>query len=112
MMINSIAEIEEMVDNELFSPKMKIVVQILLSAINDWPDLLDNLYDYDLAVQNFIKNTTTKKNIELALGKVDISKYAWEAESLSVLMEVFNHFEKDISIKEIISSIIPIQSSE
>lgn len=111
-MIKSIAEIEEMVDKEQFSPKMKIVVQVLLSAINDWPDPLDNFNDYDLAVKNFIKNATTKKNIELTLGKVDFSKYAWEVESLSVLLEVFDQFEEDISIKEIISSISPIQNSE
>lgn len=73
MMNSSISKIEEMLEKEKFSREMKAVVEILLSAINDWSEPIDNLYDYDLAVQNFIMNPSTKKNIELALSKVDIS---------------------------------------
>jgi hypothetical protein len=110
-MINySIEEIEELIDKEQFSPKIKVVAEIILTAINDWPNPIGNFYDYDLAVQNFIMNTTTKKNIELALSKIDISIYAWEAESFSSLLEVFDHFEKNISLKEIIENVIQEQS--
>lgn len=111
MMNYSISEIEEMLEKENFSTKMKAVVEILLSAINDWPDPIDNLYDYDLAVQKFIMNLTTKKNIELAVNKVDISKFAWEVESLSVLIEIYDYFDEDITLKQILDNIIKVQSA-
>lgn len=103
----SIFEIEELLEHDKFSGEMKIIVEILLSAINDWPSTVNYLYDFDLAVQNFIMNIPTKKNIELALSKMDVSKLAWEAESLSVLINVFNYFVKDISLKEILDNIKP-----
>lgn len=112
-MINfSIIEIEAMVEEDKFSAEMKPVVEILLSAVNDWSDdPVDNFYDYDLAVQNFIMKATTKRNIELALSKVDISKDAWKAESLSSLLEVYDSFKEDISLIEIIEIVIKSQST-
>jgi len=112
-MINfSITEIEAMVEEDKFSAEMKPVVEILLSAVNDWSDdPVDNFYDYDLAVQNFIMKATTKRNIELALSKVDISKDAWKSESLSSLLEVYDSFKEDISLKEIIEIVIKSQST-
>jgi len=50
----SILEVEEMFENNKFSIEIKKGKEILLSAINDWSAPVDNLYDYDLAVQNFI----------------------------------------------------------
>ena len=101
----SVLEIEEMFENDKFSNEIKNGIEILLSAINDWSAPVENLYDYNLAVQNFIENEVTKRNIEVALGKIDISRYAWEAESLSSLIEVFNYFKEDITLSEIINEL-------
>jgi hypothetical protein len=102
----SISKIEEMVENKKFSTKIIPVIQTLFSSVNDWPETLDNFYDYDIAVQNFIKNTTTRNHIELALKKVDVCNYAWEAESLSYLVEIYDYFEEGITLKEIIDKVI------
>jgi len=108
----SITEIEAMVEKDKFSAKMKPVVELLLTAVNDWPDgQVDNFYEYDLAVQNFIMKATTKRNIELALSKVDIFKDAWKAESLCSLLEVYDSFKEEISLKEIIEIVIKSQST-
>lgn len=108
----SILKIEEMLEQGNFSAEMITVIDILLSAANDWSDPLDNFYDYDLAVQNFIKNSTTKKHIELVLKNVDVSNYAWKAESLSSLIEVYDYFEEGITLKEILDKVIQELSPE
>jgi hypothetical protein len=105
MMILSIFEVEKMVENDKFSPQKKNGIEILLSAINDWSTPLNNLCDYDLAVQNFIEREVTKSNIESALSKIDLSRFAWEAESLSSLIEVFDYFKESNTLSEIIIEI-------
>ena len=56
-------------------------------------------------IQSFIKNKTTKGNIQFTLTNTELAKFALEAESLTVLLDIFNFFEECISIKEITLSI-------
>ena len=105
MMSLSVLEVEEMFENNKFSTEIKSGIEILLSAINDWSVPVDNLYDYNLVVQNFIENVITKRNIEIALSKIDLSRFAWEAESLSSLIEVFDYFREGITLSEIINEL-------
>lgn len=105
MMSLSILEVEEMVENEKFSLEIRNGLKFLLSAINDWSAPVNNLYDYDLAVQNFIESLVTKRNIEISLSKIDISRFAWEAESLSSLIEVFDYFKESNTLSEIINEL-------
>lgn len=112
-MINySIIKIEEMVEKEEFSTGMIPIIKALLIAANDWPEALDNLYDFEMAIQYFIKNTTTKNNIELATKNVNYLNYAWEAESLSSIIEVFDYFEEGITLKEIIDKVMQSQKPQ
>lgn len=101
----SISIIEEILRSKKLSTEINETIEILFSALNDWPININNLYDYELAVQNFIMNTTTKKNIEFTLSMINISKYAWEAESLSSLLEIYDYFEDGVSLKKIIDEI-------
>jgi len=101
----SILKVEEMVEKDEFSIEMKKGIEILLTAINDWPVPVDNLYAYDLSVQDFIENLVTKRNIEIALSKIDIPRFPWEAESLSSLIEVFNYFKEGITLSEIVNEL-------
>jgi hypothetical protein len=87
----SISKIEEMVENEKFSTKMIPVVETLLSAVNDWSEPLDNFYDYEIAV---------------------VFNYAWEAESLSYIIEIYDYFEEGITLKEVIDKVMQEQSPE
>ncbi len=105
MMILSILEVKEMFENDKFSPKIKDGIEILLSAIDDWPSSVNNLCDYDLAVQNFIESIVTKRNIEITLRKIDLSRFAWEAESLSSLIEVFGYFKEGNTLSQIINEL-------
>jgi len=78
------------------------LIDILLAAINDWPDLIINLENYESEVAAFIGGETTKQKIKVAERKFDISKDAWKAESLSQIMELFDLYDTNISLKEII----------
>jgi len=98
-----ISDIEELLEKRHFSDNIKKVLEILLLAVNDWSNAVDSFNDYELEVQNFIKDTTTKNHIEKVLCDIDFSKYAWQAESLSELLEVYDYFENGISLKEIIN---------
>ena len=100
-----ITDIKKLIEKEHFSTDIKKVLEILLQAIDDWPNAIDNLNDYELDVQSFILNTTTKRNVEKTLSNIDFSKYAWHAESLSELLEIYNYFKEGVSLKEIINQI-------
>lgn len=102
----SIASIEEMIEKKEIAAELIPAVVILLAAVNDWPDPLDGLRDYEIAVQCFVGDTTTRDNIEKALNNIDVSSCAWEAESLSTLMEVYDYFEEGIALKEIVDRVV------
>lgn len=100
-----ISDLEGLVEKGQVSANNKIIVERLLSAINDWPVDIDSVEDYELAVQDFIKNTTTKKNIENVLNNIDFAKHAWQSESLTQLLEAYDNFKDDTSLKEIIDEL-------
>ena len=104
-MILSIKEIEKLITKEHIPTNTKKVLEIFLLSINDWPNTVDNLNDYELKIQRFINNTTTKSNIKSVLNNIDFSKYAWQAESLYELLEIYNYFDENVSLKEIISNV-------
>ncbi len=100
-----IADIEELMEKGHFSTKSIAVIDILLSSINDWPNSIISLDDLELEVRNFILAEPIKASIENALKNIDFNKYAWEAESLSQLLEVYNYFKEDTSLQEIINEL-------
>ncbi|MFD2907171.1 hypothetical protein ACFSX9_00340 [Flavobacterium ardleyense] len=60
------------------------------------------LEDYELEVRNVIGDEVTRKSLELFLSNVDLSDNAWQAESLSQLLDIFNFYDKEISLNEIL----------
>ena len=103
----SIAEVEQLIQKNSFSDEESRIIEIILAAINDWPNPNLTLEDYELAVSEFIGGKSNKNNIEKSLEKIDLNKYAWQAESLAVLREVFKFYgNQDLSLKEIISRLI------
>ena len=85
--------------------EIKIAVKVFLLAINDWSKPIASLDEYEFLVQKFISSNTTKDNILTALESIDFRKNAWEGESLSQLIEVFDFFEEGLTLKEIIKKI-------
>ena len=100
--ISKLLEIQEL---EVATTATKDIIDILLIAINDWPNAIDKLSDYESEVQNFIGGDVTKKKLEACLSQIDFSKNTWEAESLSQLADVFQFYDEDVSLLEIIKDL-------
>ena len=95
---------------ELFRESKKIgstveVINILLRAVNDWPNQISTLEEYEGNIQKLFGGPVTRVNLNAFLKKVDYSKSAWEAESLSQLVEVFNYYDEGKSLAEILSDL-------
>lgn len=97
----SIREIEKMMANNEINEKLRAIIDVFLSSINDWPVDVLTLCEYEKEVESFIKNNTTKKNIEKVLRKIDFSKNSWEAESLTQILDVFQFYKNGLSLREI-----------
>ena len=97
-----IIELEKVIELGKENTIIYNIIDILLNAINDWPNPIFNLDDYEVEVNNFIDGEPTKSKINLALSQINFSKNSWEAESLYQLVDVFQFYNEDISLKEII----------
>ena len=102
MKILEISNLQKVQESERVKPIIKNIIGGLLIAINDWPNTIMKLEDYELEVQKFIGGEVTKNKLEVCLSQIDFSKNAWYAESLSQLVDVFKFYEQDVSLKEII----------
>jgi predicted DNA-binding protein YlxM (UPF0122 family) len=100
-----VTQMEKLKELGILNNDIKKVVDIFLSALNDWPDTVLTFDDFESAVHDMIKDTTVKKNIEEFLKRVDLSKRAWEAESLSQIMEVYQFYNNDLTLKEIVDDL-------
>ena len=105
MMDLSIIDLEKMIEARKISDNIKIIIDVFLLAVNDWPNPILNLEDYESEVEKFINGITSKDEIEKTLSKIDFSKNAWQAESLSQMLDVFQFYKNGISLKEIIEDL-------
>lgn len=69
--------------------EVKKVIDALTLAINDWPNQVVKLEDYEVEVSRFLGQETTAKAINLVLTRINYSIHSWQAESLSELLVVF-----------------------
>jgi hypothetical protein len=100
--INKLLEIQEL--NNVKSI-ISSLLEVLLNSINDWPDSIETLEDFELKVRNIIGSEVTHKRLEIFLSKIDLSKNAWQAESLSQLLDIFNFYEDEISLRAILADL-------
>lgn len=101
----SISYLEEIQESEKLTTVVKAILNILLSAINDWPNPILNLDDYQKEIYKLVGEEIDRKKLEDYISKIDYSKNAWEAESLSQLIEVYNYYEKSKPLKEILEEL-------
>ena len=95
-------ELEKVIEKNKQS-KIFEICEILLKSLNDWSNDINELEVFDYEIKQFILADSTKKNIEKKLKNIDYSKYSWQSESLYGLMELFNYYENNISLTDIIS---------
>ena len=104
-MIISISYLEKIQELEKLPANLKKIINILLTAINDWPNAIINLEDFENEVYKLIRGEVNKKTMEEYISNMDYSKNPWEAESLSQLIEVFNAYEEGKQLKDILKEI-------
>jgi hypothetical protein len=105
MKLPDITNLQKVQESEGVDPIIKDLIQGLLIAINDWPNPIVQLEDYDLQVCQFIGKEVTKNNLQECLSRINLLKNAWHAESLSQLADVFKLYEYEISLKEVITDL-------
>jgi hypothetical protein len=90
-------------DLEEISPDSKqteTVIKILLIAINDWPNPIQNLAEYEEEVKSFLQGTANEERIRHTLKSINLSKSPWEGESLSLLLDTFQFYPPGISLNQ------------
>jgi hypothetical protein len=101
----SISQLEEIHDSLEINSNEREIIDIILAAINDWPNPIFTLEEYILDVEKFIGFELSKETISTSLLNMDLLKNAWESESLTQIMEIFNFYNTNISLMEIITEI-------
>lgn len=100
-----IQKLEEIQDGNKTDPVLNKTIDIFLAAVQDWPNPVLTLEDFETEISIFINGVATKDKINTILKVIDFSKNAWQAESLQQLTEVFQYYQEGMSIKEIIEDI-------
>ena len=101
----SISELEEIQEGNKTSSIPGKVIDAFLAAINDWPSPILTLDDFESEVSAFVNGDVTKAKIDAASKKIDYSRNAWQAESLSQILDVFQFYKDGTSLKEIIEDL-------
>ncbi|MCP1995521.1 hypothetical protein [Flavobacterium sp. HSC-61S13] len=102
LLVNYLEKVQE---SEKLTGTIKEVISILLVAINDWPTPIISLGDYEKDVYKLIGEEVSRKTMKESISNIDNSKNAWEGESLSQLIEIFNYYEEEKQLKEILKDI-------
>ncbi len=97
----SVSILEKIQESKKVEIAISQIIDILLAAINDWPIHITYLVEYENEVHKLLGENITKKVMDEYISNIDYSKNAWEGESLSQLIEVFNYYNEGKELKEI-----------
>ena len=100
-----ISVLEKNQSSEVFSPRTREILTILLAAINDWPRPIVHLADFEKDIHHFTGNEMDRTKLKEVISTIDYSKHTWEAESLSQLIEIYSYYDEKKSLKEIVDEI-------
>lgn len=78
------------------------IEEILENSINDWPTEINSYEAYYNTLVNFIGENITKRTVLNKLKTISVLKYPWESESLYQLCYIFDFFDEDIDLYQIL----------
>jgi hypothetical protein len=96
-----LSELEFFLESNKIDTNDKEIINLFLTSINDWPNTINSINEYIIDVEKFTNQILTEENINYFIKKLDISRYAWQAESLSQIIDVFKNYNKGITLNEI-----------
>jgi len=100
-----ILKLEKKLASGITENNIREIVKIFLAAVNDWPSSLASLEDYEANIEKFIGSSTKKENIEFAIKNSDLSQHAWQVESLTQVLVVFQYYKNNIDLNQIIKDL-------
>jgi len=98
----STSRLEELVNLEKVTNDDASVMNILLRAINDWPEPISTLAEYEGAIEKFVGGRTLRTNLAKKPDSSDRRGESWKLESMTEVLDVFTYFPDKSSLKEII----------
>lgn len=101
----SVSHLEKIQESKEIPTVLREIVSIFLAAINDWPNQIDSLVDYEKELYKLMGEKVDRNKLEEYVSKIDYSKFAWEAESLSQLIQVYTYYQDYIPLKNILNEV-------
>ena len=101
----SIKAIEEIITAGLPDNDTTKALEIFLAAGNDWSSNPSSLEEYVTQIEEVLQGKATKQYLEQFARDADFSRHAWNAESASQLLEVYQFYGEHLSLSEIISDL-------
>lgn len=107
MKITSLSNISEIKEISIKSINTRILVELLLLALNDWPRSIDSLSEFEGELKILLceQSIIDISKIEHYLKSVDMISNAWYVESFTFLLELFKKYDYGITFNEIINDI-------
>lgn len=105
LMETLISDIRNKIDNLVIQGASREFLSALLSAINDWPESVSSLEEYEIKVKLFLNKEVTSANLKSALENIDWTIDAWRGESITQLMELMERHDASRTLKDLISEL-------
>jgi hypothetical protein len=96
-----ISNLEQILENKSLPKEDKETISVFLASMNDWPTNVGSIEEYIDELNYFIDKNLIKKNIVDFTRDINLSKFSWQAESLSQIIDVFKNQEEIITLDEI-----------
>jgi hypothetical protein len=100
-----IAKIEQLMGQRMIAPKLRAKIQVLLQSITDWPVDVETTEMFMQELTTCIRGEITEASVKKRLSNIDYASEAWIAESLEVLMDIFQGFAEGTALSQIIASL-------
>jgi len=100
-----ISSLEKTIDSERTPVFFKEMLAIVAGSVNDWPGPIISLEDFERELHSRLGEEIDRYRMEEYSSKIDLSKNAWEAESLCQLVEIFRYYEEGKLLREILKDI-------
>jgi hypothetical protein len=104
--VNEIELLTRYSKSEINDNKILAIVELLLCSINDWPNEIKSLNDFEKEIEKFVKGKVNYYNVKEALNNINYSNDAWYAESLSQILDIFPYFRENVTLTEIFKEVL------
>ncbi len=99
-------QIQHFIDNKSLNSKLRSALELLLEAVNDWPDAVESLLDFERKINDYLNCSATKENLRAATKNRNLEESAWYLESIASVILVFDIYKGQVSFNDIINALL------